>query len=64
MSFDFSGKKTKAQKAEESLKGMSAEQKAYALAYRRSSSEKRQRIISRSSAGFRWRRGIWYDELL
>lgn len=50
--FDFSGKKTKAQKAEESLKGMSAEQKAYALAYRDRAQQERKRFVEATDTEF------------
>lgn len=52
MSFDFSGKKSAAEKTEESLQGLSAEDRAYAIAYRDRAQQERKRFANATDTEF------------
>lgn len=52
MSFDFSGKKSAAEKTEKSLQGLSAEDRAYAIAYRDRAQQERKRFANATDTEF------------
>lgn len=52
MSFNFAGKKTKAEKAEESMKDMTEAEKEHALAYRDRAKQERKRFVKATDTEF------------